>query len=145
MGLVVFCNVRKEKVTYFCTQCWKEIDRDEVMCPHCGANQHLLSREPFVRKLIRALRHPEAETPVRAAYVLGELKAVDGVPDLIAAMTSTRDPYLAAACARALGEIGDFTALRTLEELLRRQAPFIVRRAAERSVEKLKEAQRGRA
>jgi len=94
---------------FFCTQCWQEIGEAAASCSHCGANQEQLGQEPFVRKLIRALHHPEPETPVRAAYVLGELKATEAVQALKRVIVDSKDPFLRAAAIRALGKIGGVT------------------------------------
>jgi HEAT repeat protein len=94
---------------FFCTRCWQEIGETIACCPHCGANQEQLGQEPFVRKLIRALDHPEPETPVRAAYVLGELKVREAVPKLRRVIRQSKDPFLRAASIRALGKIGAAT------------------------------------
>jgi HEAT repeat protein len=94
---------------FFCTQCWEEIEKDATFCARCGANQEQLGQEPFVRKLIRALDHPEPETPVRAAYVLGELKVREAVPKLRRVIRQSKDPFLRAASIRALGKIGAAT------------------------------------
>jgi len=94
---------------FFCTRCWQEIGETIACCPHCGANQEQLGQESFVRKLIRALHHPEPETPVRAAYVLGELNAREAVPELKQVIGNSKDPFLRAAAIRALGKIGGVT------------------------------------
>jgi len=94
---------------FFCTRCWQEIGETIACCPHCGANQEQLGQESFVRKLIRALHHPEPETPVRAAYVLGELKAMEAMPELKQVIGRSKDPFLRAAAIRALGKIGGVT------------------------------------
>ena len=94
---------------FFCTRCWQEIEEATASCSHCGANQEQLGQDPFVRKLIRALHHPEPETPVRAAYVLGELNAKEAVPELKQVIGNSEDPFLRAAAIRALGKIGGVT------------------------------------
>jgi HEAT repeat protein len=94
---------------FFCTQCWEEIEEMTGSCPCCGANQQELGQESFVRKLIRAFHHPEPETPVRAAFVLGELKATEAVPPLKRIIAESKDPFLRAAAIRALGKIGGVT------------------------------------
>jgi HEAT repeat protein len=117
-------------MTYFCPQCWKEIAEDLSICPHCGADQLVLRNESFVRKLVRALRHPEPETPIRAASILGQLRAVKAIPELAQVMKTSHDPYIAAACAKALEAIGTVEAIRELHRLVQsEQTPVIVRKA----------------
>ncbi len=125
-------------MTFFCTQCWKEIAQDVHICPNCGADQQALSRESYVEKLIRALSDPEPETPIRAAFILGKLRAVEAVPRLIHLAESCPDPYIAAACVQAIGEIGDASALKWLEGLLTTQHSVIIGRAVEDAIRLLK-------
>ena len=123
-------------MAYYCMQCWNEIDEAVTVCPSCGADQKALTEEPFVQKLLRALRHPEPETPIRAAYVLGKLRAREGVLELIRLMHESPDPYIAAACAEALGEIGGTTAFDSLRSVLTRDCPLPVWRAAEKALQR---------
>jgi HEAT repeat protein len=122
-------------VTYYCTNCWKEIKKEQAVCPHCHAEQEQLGRETFVQKLIRALHHPEPETPIRAAYVLGELKATDAVQQLTDVLRSSPYPYIAAACAEALGKIGGTFAVMALSDTLKSNVSVIVRRAVREAME----------
>jgi len=86
--------------------CWKAIKNGEMVCPHCHADQEKLTQETYVRRLMRALHHIEPETPIRAAFVPGELKPQIAVPELIRLLHRSADPCIAAACAQALGTIG---------------------------------------
>jgi HEAT repeat protein len=70
-------------MTYYCTNCWKEIKPDEKICPYCNADQAELEKETFIKKLIKALNHPEPETQIRAANILSELKAEESIPFLL--------------------------------------------------------------
>ena len=121
-------------MTYYCTNCWKEIGAKQAVFSHCHAEQEQLTRETFVQKLIRALRHPEPETPIRAAYILGELRATAAVHELAEVLHSSPDPYIAAACAGALGGIGNAPALDELKRVLTPEHSVIVRRAAENAL-----------
>jgi len=118
---------------FFCTRCWQEIGEETASCPHCGANQEQLGQESFVRKLIRALHHPEPETPVRAAYVLGELKAKEAVPELKQVIGNSKDPFLRAAAIRALGKIGGVT-FSELTAALSNSEPSVFEQAALKEV-----------
>jgi len=118
---------------FFCIQCWEEIEEMTGSCPCCGANQQELGQESFVRKLIRALHHPEPETPVRAAYVLGELKAKEAVAELKRVIGESNDPFLRAAVIRALGKIGGATSSE-LSAALSNSQSSVFERAAVREV-----------
>jgi hypothetical protein len=54
---------------------------------------------------MRSLRHRKPETPIRAAHVLGKLKAVEAVTDLIEIASSSPDPYIRATAIEAFGNI----------------------------------------
>jgi HEAT repeat protein len=74
-----------------------------------------IDAQSFADKLRAALRHPEPQTAVRAAWILGERREHSSVPDLIHVLESARDSFLAEAAAEALGKIGDPAALPTLQ------------------------------
>jgi HEAT repeat protein len=99
----------------FCPTCWREIDAGTAICPECGADLALEDARPFVEKVRRALFHPEPETTIRAAWILGELREKAAVPELMRALETTQDGYLAEAAAESLGKIGDLAALPVLE------------------------------
>jgi len=124
-------------VRYFCRNCWNEISQRQSVCYCCGADQRELDGETFIAKLIRALDHPEPQTPIRAAYVLGKLKMREAIPALIAAVHSNHDFYVVAAAIEALGEIGDRSVIKVIQELLQQNHPLPVREAAERVFRKL--------
>ena len=58
-----------------------------------------------MEKLILALKHPEKETPIRVAWLLGQLKDARAVPELINLIKTSEDVYLAREAVTALGEI----------------------------------------
>lgn len=101
-------------MTFYCPACWSEISSSDTHCPECGADVHTLDSQSFVEKLRAALRHPEPQTAVRAAWVLGERRERSAVPDLLGALENAQDSFLAEAAAEALGKIGDATALAAL-------------------------------
>jgi len=121
-------------MAYFCANCWAEVHRTAATCLSCGADQRALSNEPFVQKLIRALHHPEPETPIRAANVLGRLRAREAVQELTQLMHTSYDPYISAACAEALGEIGGTLAFTALHAAVTGGSSLPLRRAAEHAV-----------
>jgi len=116
-------------MTFFCPKCWKEIPAGRETCPHCGAHLAEEDAKPFVEKLRSALRHPEPETAVRAAWILGERGEVSAVTDLISVLETSEDGFLAEAAAEALGKIGDPRALLALERAAI-SGPVRVRRAS---------------
>jgi HEAT repeat protein len=127
------------KTTFYCTNCWAEVPESATICPHCGddiaARQ---ARADFVDKLIAALHHPEATTPMRAAWILGELRERRAVQPLMQVFRSADNLFLMVAAVEALGKIGDPQAL----EMLRYSAhhPNVrLRRTAERALEEWKE------
>ena len=81
-------------MVYYCTNCWKEIKKDEKICPYCGVDQDYLNNEDFIKKLIRALDHPEPATPIRAAKILGDKNVKEAIPDLLNKLYNTNDPFL---------------------------------------------------
>ncbi|HMN49758.1 MAG TPA: hypothetical protein PKD67_11510 [Ignavibacteriaceae bacterium] len=89
-------------MTYYCINCWHEIKKDTVVCPHCGYDQKEAANISFTDKLIKSLEHPEPETPIRAALILGELKISKAVPELIFRLKSEKDPYIIKAFTEAL-------------------------------------------
>jgi len=127
-------------VMYFCRKCWKEIDQGQEVCYNCGAEPKELDEETFISKLLRALDHPEPETPARAAYVLGKLRTLKAVPALIHVIRQSHDFYFVAAAIEALGEIGDRSAINVIQELLMQKPALPVRSAAEQALKKLQSA-----
>ena len=118
-------------LAYFCPSCWYEVAAVSA-CPVCGADLRALTDEPYERKLIRALRHPEPTVPIRAATILGELGARGAVEALIEVALASADPYIQEAAVVALGRIGDPRAGPCLERL-GREGVLRVRRAAARA------------
>lgn len=103
-------------MTFFCPACWSEIAASDSCCPSCGADVRALDTQSFAEKLRGALRHPEPQTAVRAAWILGERREGSAVSDLIATLRTTTDSFLAEAAAEALGKIGDGAAMPALQE-----------------------------
>jgi HEAT repeat protein len=89
-------------MTYYCINCWKKIKAEDKVCPNCGMHQDELEKESYIKKLIRALNHPESETPVRAANILGKINAVEAVPALLKRLTNENDPFIIEAVVEAI-------------------------------------------
>ena len=91
---------------FYCPRCWRDFAKDVTICPHCGLDiEEFWKSKDYVEKLIIALEHPEKETPIRAAWLLGQLKDTRAVSPLIDLVKKTDDVYLARAAVHALGEI----------------------------------------
>ena len=96
---------------FYCPRCWKDFDEDKVQCPHCFLNIHdFWHLKGWVEKLILALDHPEANTPIRAAWLLGKKKVGEAVAPLLDLIGKTKDVYIMQAAVRALAEIGTWEA-----------------------------------
>jgi len=69
---------------FYCPNCWGEVSEQATTCPHCYEKiSERISQADYIDKLIAALRHKEATTPVRAAWILGERREKKAVPALI--------------------------------------------------------------
>ena len=88
-------------------------------------------QEDYATKLIAALDHPEPETPVRAAWILGELREARAVSSLMGLVERSSDPYILAAAVEALGKIGDREATGTLARALNSSFLLVRQKAAE--------------
>ena len=94
--------------TFYCPVCWEEFPKDMAECPRCGASlQEDVDQDEYVVKLIRALRHPEATTVVRAATILGLLRARGAVQPLRALLASSSDPYILESAAALISALND--------------------------------------
>ena len=103
---------------YFCPCCWADFAEDLATCPRCGVDIHAFwDAKNMVERLILALDHPEPETPIRAAWVLGERREGGAAQALAGLVRRTRDVYVAVAAVEALGEIGTPEAMGFLRTL----------------------------
>ncbi len=68
---------------------------------------------PANRRLLRFT--PEGETAVRAAWILGERRESEAVPDLIRAVETAADSFVIESAIEALGKIADARATACLE------------------------------
>lgn len=87
-----------------------------TVCRRCHAP--LVSEGAYPAKLVAALDHPEPQTAVRAATILGERRERDALPALVRTLERTDDMVLAEAVCRALGCIGDDSAVPALSRAL---------------------------
>lgn len=101
-------------VQWFCPACWAPVAEHDETCPSCDRDLRDYAGWSYELKLRRALSHPIAEQRSMAARILGELRAVAAVPDLMELAARARDPYPAAEAVRALAQIGTDASLRGL-------------------------------
>ena len=111
---------------FYCPRCWRDFAKDVPICPHCGLyiREFWKSRD-YMEKLIISLHHPQKETPIRAAWLLGQLKDAQAVPSLIDLVEKTNDIYIARAAVQALGEIGTPEARQFLVTLGKHHAKMV--------------------
>jgi len=92
---------------FFCPRCWSDFPNDVSSCPACGLDIPTFWRgKDYIGKLLAALQHPETETVIRAASILGDLREKLAVGDLMALIAATPNVYVACAAVVALGKIG---------------------------------------
>ncbi len=118
-------------VTYYCPYCWETIPAGTRACPACGAPLEEDSRD-IIAKYIAALSHPQAETRLRAAWILGQMRAARAIESLVEVVTARGygDPYLLAAAAESLGQIGGDEAEKALVALSADSTASVVGRVA---------------
>jgi HEAT repeat protein len=117
---------------YYCPRCWQDFPEDVPRCPDCGLEIHqFLSEKDYVEKLILGLDHPQQDTPIRAASILGGIGDVRAVQPLIALIKRTKDVYIATAAVRALGQIGTPEAYDFLQTLRHHEARMVEEAAAD--------------
>ena len=120
---------------YYCPRCWSDFAENVAQCPRCGLDIHsFYESKDYFEKLILALSHPERQTPLRAAWILGQRRETRAVSALIELTKRTTDVYIATAAVEALGKIGTPEAL-TFVETLTNTEVRMVRTAARRIVE----------
>jgi HEAT repeat protein len=89
----------------------------------------MTQEEERLKHWLRVLNEPNAEMSKIAAQKLGELKRDEAVQDLLNALQK-RTSMVAAACALALGKIGDKRALNTLCSMMQNHQDVMVQTAA---------------
>jgi HEAT repeat protein len=119
-------------ITAYCPACWSEVAAGAVRCGACGADLERLDAAGFDEKLVRALRHPEPATRLRAVLILGRRRTRSAVPALVGRWREGADPYLAAEIVKALARIGGQAATAALREVA--TDPSVVVRAAAREI-----------
>lgn len=100
---------------FYCPICWHEVSAKDERCNHCGSDLKTADARPLVEKLCSALNHPEGETAVRAAWILGERRESEAVADLIRAVETAADSFVVESAVEALGKISDPRAVTCLK------------------------------
>jgi HEAT repeat protein len=90
-----------------------------------------------LKQWLRVLQEPNAEMSKIAADKLGDLRRSEAVPVLIEQMRK-RTAFVAAACAGALGKIGDKKALSTLAETMKSHSDVVVQTACAEALGELR-------
>jgi HEAT repeat protein len=103
-------------VHYFCPNCWKEIESQEVKCPHCGYDLSTYMSLTQEQKLIFALRHPIRENRMIAIQLLGDLKSPPAIAFFAPLLETEEDFYVLREIVRSLVKIGS----REGKELIRK-------------------------
>jgi HEAT repeat protein len=70
-----------------------------------------------------ALHHPEPTTPVRAAWILGQLRERKAVEPLCRLVREANDAFVVQSAVEALGKIGEAEALETLQWATQHPSP----------------------
>ena len=113
-------------MTFYCINCWEEIDEGIIICPNCGANQEELDKENYVKKLIRSLNHPEPSTPARAASILARLNAKEAIQPMLEKLKTEKDPFIISAFAEAILSL-DFTLKHEIMKIVGKNLPIILK------------------
>lgn len=112
-------------ITWFCPECFAEVDPSVERCPACGASTPVDERT-YEQKLIRALDHRLPDRRRLAARILGMVGSRAALPKLVDAATDPSDPYVAAEAARSLALIEPH---HPLVRRLREHGPVLTRAA----------------
>lgn len=102
--------------TFFCPDCWKEIEPNQKECPHCGFVMAAYDELSFEQKLLTALNHPVYERRIIAVQILGVMQSIKALPyfDEILFRQNT-DYYLARTILEAVEKIDHPDSLTILE------------------------------
>ncbi len=111
--------------TWFCLECFAQVDERAQRCPACGSETSPSGRT-YDDMLIRALAHRLGDRRMLAAEILGRRRTAAATEALARVALERADPYLQAAAARALAAIDpDHPVVRSLAE----DGPILVREA----------------
>jgi HEAT repeat protein len=123
-------------VIFYCPICWHEVSAKDQRCSHCGSDLKAADARPLVEKLCSALNHPEGETAVRTAWILGERLEREAVPGLIRTVETSADSFVVESAVEALGKIADRRASACLKAAAE-HGTVRVRNAARKALQRL--------
>lgn len=121
-------------VTYLCPNCGTTRLPREVVCAQCGFDIRAFENASFDQKLLVALFHPEPETAVRAAFLLGLRRPPEAAAALERRYHDTGDPFLQREIVAALDRIGGPEAARVLEDAQRHYSMIVRAEALRRLI-----------
>ena len=97
----------------FCHKCWTELLSTPTVCTNCGASVDVYSRQ-YEKQLISLIPRSGAEKRAQICWVLGHRAKRSAVPALLELLRDS-DLFVRIAAIRALGEIGDDSAISAIE------------------------------
>ncbi len=111
-----------------CPACYSLNSWERTRCERCGSG--LETPRNFDAGLLWALDHPDTESAMLAARLLGERKTIQAIEPLGRLSRLRDDPYRAAAAVRALAAFAGHPAADACLDEARSHPSVIVRRAA---------------
>jgi len=117
--------------TYFCPNCWNEINPGDDSCPHCSYWMRAYDGLSYEMKLLHALDHPIRETRMMAIQLLGELKSTAALPAFRSILRAADDVHIIREIARSLACIGNDGSRALLVDLKNHRASHVSRLADE--------------
>jgi hypothetical protein len=90
--------------TWFCLECFEEVDAGAVRCRSCGSATSTRDRT-YEEMLVRALSHRLPDRRILAAEILGRRRSQAATERLAALALDPADPYVQASAAAALAAI----------------------------------------
>lgn len=116
---------------FSCPGCWRSYGEEFKVCANCGLDVvEFYKNKDYVEKLIIALRHPEPETPVRAAWILGEIGDARAIEPLAGLVIRTPDVYIASAAVKALARFDNPRVKEFLGDIVGKHQASMIRDAA---------------
>lgn len=120
-------------LTFFCPQCWNEIEEDTEQCPHCGFDLRQLPTLSYDERLVLSLRHSVAEYRLTAARILGQRGAVAALPAFQRIIETEHDYYLLREVLYALLNIKDPLSAALLQQATEHPSQLVSQLARELS------------
>jgi|KBSSwiStaDraftv2_1062776.scaffolds.fasta_scaffold456134_1 HEAT repeat protein len=104
----------------FCPKCWNEITNSPTICRKCGASVIVDSQE-YERQLLDLIPRGSATKRVEICLLLGQQKRRGAVSHLISIADRDPEAVVRIAALRALGEIGDASAIHEIANVATNQ------------------------